>query len=189
MKNQLEHNIKSQYNADDYAINFIEEVYTMMRSYQGKILVGAIRKHLKQFDDRIKVVKYTTIHPGAVCVLSPDSSVEVYVGVSGQPFNHLRVEEHNDNRYSMLIQRHADMFYALENDALSEAQRELETKLEELRATLIKFHEALPMVCKTTNVGRHYLRDICAIMFPTLGRVDMLTSLMDGARTWQNQQS
>jgi len=190
MKNQLELNIKSQYNADDYAINFYNEVYTMMRDYQGKILLSLIRRHLKQFDGRIKVDKYINgSHPkGTVCIMPPDCSVEVYVGISGQLFNAQTMEQLNEKMYNMLMLRRGQLLLASDNDRMSEAQRELETKLEELRSTLIKFNDALPMVCKTTNVGRHYLRDICALTFPSMGRLDMLTGLMDGALKWRQQE-
>lgn len=188
MKNQLHSNIKSQYHADDYAINFYNEVYTMMRDYQGKILLSPIRRHLKQFDDRIKVDKYVAMYPGLVRILSPDQSVEVQVGFSGKPFNAQTMEQLNEKKYNMLMLRRDQLFLAYENDALSEAQRELETKLEELRAALIKFNDALPVVCKTTPVGRRYLRDICALTFPSMGRLDMLTGLMDGALNWRQQE-
>lgn len=188
MKNQLHSNIKSQYHADDYAINFYNEVYTMMRDYQGKILLSPIRWHLKQFDDRIKVNKYVAMYPGLVRILSPDQSVEVQVGFSGRPFNAQTMEQLNEKKYNMLMLRRGQLLLASDNDRMSEAQRELETKLEELRAALIKFNDALPIVCKTTNVGRHYLRDICALTFPSMGRLDMLTGLMDGALNWKQEE-
>lgn len=191
MKNQLELNIKSQYNADDYAINLYEEVYTMMRDFQGRILITAIRKHLKSIDDRIKVEwanRFVNEYRRTVCIYSPDRSVEVFIGVSGQPFNQLHMEQLNEKMYNMLIKRRAELVLAMNNDAMSEAQRELEIKLVELRSALINFNAALPLVCKTTNVGRNYLRDICAIHFPSMGRFDMLTGLMDGARVWEQQQ-
>ena len=188
MKNQLELNIKSQYNADDYAINFYNEITKMMRDFNGKITLRSVRAHLKRFDDRLKVDKFVAMYPGLVRILSPDQSVEVQVGFSGRPFNAQTMEELNEKEYNMLMLRRGQLLLASCNDRMSEAQRELESKLEELRSTLIKLNNAMPTVCKTTNVGRQYLRDICALTFPSMGRLDMLTGLMDGALNWKQQE-